>query len=199
MKIAVDIDDVLSEWTREFLKWYNARYGTTYTYEDMVDYRWSRWMNISSKQALDDVYEFHETKEFRKLPLLSGAKEAVAELVKEHELYAVTGRQNVTAEITHQWVDKNFPGVFKGIEIVNGNNRDGSHTLTKGEVCERLGCKILIDDDTRHIESLLKHGVQAIIFNKHWNEYHRLPDSIMRANNWPEILEAIGKLEGVNK
>ncbi|AKM84464.1 TPA: hypothetical protein DHW58_00830 [Patescibacteria group bacterium] len=194
MKIAVDIDEVLGEWMREFLRWYNHEYGTNWRYADVTDYRWPVFTGDSSGKAIEDVYKFHKMDSFRHLPLVNGAEEAITELVKHHELYAVTGRQNVTREITHQWIQQNFPGVFKGIELANNYPKDGSATLAKGKICEELGCEVLIDDDTRHVESLMKHGIRVIVFNKPWNIYHRLPDSIMRADNWPEIVEHINQL-----
>jgi 5'(3')-deoxyribonucleotidase len=194
MKIAVDIDDVLSEWTREFLKWCNRKYNTNWVYEDLVDYRWDRLLGITNMQAVDDVHDFQETDQFRDLPLISGAKEGIMELAKHHELHVVSGRLNGAKDITCEWLERNFPGIFKGIELINRYPRDGSKTLAKGEVCRRLGCEILIDDDTRHVESLMEYSVQVIIFNKHWNTYHRLPDSIWRADGWPEIIERVNRL-----
>jgi len=194
MKIAVDIDEVLGEFISEFLKWYNHEHGSSWMWDDVTDYHWPTFMGNTTKEAVDDVHRFFETDKFRNLPLVVGAREGIAELLKGHELYAVTGRQNVVREITSDWLDRNFPNTFQGVEFTNTYPKDGSSTLTKGEVCERLGCEVLIDDDTRHVESLMKHGVRLIVMNKPWNGYHRLPASVLRADDWGEIVQAVGKL-----
>ncbi|MFH0905106.1 MAG: hypothetical protein V1826_00060 [bacterium] len=194
MKIAIDIDEVLSEFTAEFIKWYNITHGTQWTFDDMVDYYWPNWMGITVEEAIDDVHEFFSTDRFRNLPLVRGAQEGIAELAKQHELYAVTGRQNVVKDITYEWLDRNFPNVFKKIEFTNNYPQDGSPTLAKGEVCAKLGCDVLIDDDTRHVESLMQHGVQMIVFDKQWNAYHRLPSSVRRVSDWPQLLSVINQI-----
>ncbi len=194
MKIAVDIDEVLGEFIREFLNWYNREHGTNWTFEDITDYHWPNIFGNTVEEAIDDVHKFFETDGFKNMPLVVGAKEGIGELGKSHELYAVTGRQNVVKEITHEWLDRNFPNVFKVIEFTNNYPKDGSPTLTKGGVCGRLGCEVLIDDDTRHVESLMKYGVKLIVPHKPWNGHHRLPDSIIRVDNWSEIVEAVNKI-----
>jgi uncharacterized HAD superfamily protein len=195
MKIAVDLDEVLAEEIREFLKWYNLQYGTEWTFDDAMDSHWPIFLGNTLEEAVDDIHRFFETESYQNLPVVAGAQEGIAELIKDHELYVVTGRQNVVQKITYDWLDRNFPNSFKVVEFTNSYSKDGSPTLTKGEVCERLGCEVLIDDDTRHVESLMKHGVRLIVMNKPWNGYHRLPASVLRADNWGEIVEAVGTLE----
>lgn len=194
MKIAVDIDEVLGEFVSEFLKWYNHEYGTRWTFNDVTDYHWPNFLGKTTEQTVNDAHRFFKTDRFRNLPLVSGAKAGVAELARHHQLYVVTGRQNVVQEITREWLDRNFPDIFKEVEFTNNYPQDSSLTLAKGEMCKRLGCEVLIDDDTRHIESLMKYGVKLIVLYKPWNKYHRLPDSVIRVDGWREIVEAVSKL-----
>ncbi len=194
MRIAVDIDEILAEFIGEFFKWYNQEYGANWTWDDVTDYHWPNFLGNTVEEAVDDVHRFFETDRFRNLPLVAGAKEGIAELLASHELYAVTGRQNVVQDTTRAWLDRNFPNAFRAVEFTNNYPKDGSKTLTKGEVCERLGCKVLIDDDTRHIGSLMEHGVRLIVMDKPWNIYHRLPPQVIRVKGWPEIPEAVSNL-----
>jgi 5'(3')-deoxyribonucleotidase len=193
MKIAVDIDEVLGEFITEFLKWYNPRHGTGWTFADVSDYHWANFLKIDVSEAIAEVHKFFETEQFRTLPLIEGAREGVAELVKHHELYAVTGRQNVVQEITKAWLQRNFPGVFISIEFTNHYPQNNSQTLSKGEVCHRLGCGVLIDDDIRHADDLIPHNVKLVIFNKPWNIHHQLPGEVLRASSWSEIVAAVNK------
>ena len=142
MKIAVDLDEVLGEFVSEFLKWYNREYGTKWTFDDVTDYHWPNFLGKTTKQTVNDAHRFFKTDRFRNLPLVSGAKAGIAELAKRHELYMVTGRQNVTKDVTYQWLSRNFPGVFRAVEFTNHYPKDGSRTLAKGEVCRRLGCEV---------------------------------------------------------
>ncbi|OGB74314.1 hypothetical protein A2V68_00965 [candidate division Kazan bacterium RBG_13_50_9] len=197
MRIAVDLDEVLGEFIGEFLKLYNRKHGTDWSFNDVINYHWPAFMGKTTEELVDEVYKFFETDSFRNLPVVEGAKEGIAELAKNHELCVVTGRQNVIEGATHKWLDHNFPGVFKAVEFTNNYPKGNSPTLSKGEVCKRLGCEVLIDDDSRHVETLMTHGVRVILFNKPWNSYHRLPSSVRRANNWSEIIEAVNQMAGV--
>lgn len=194
MRIAVDIDEILCEFVGEFLKWYNDRHGTKWVLTDFADYHWPNFLKISVEETIAEVHRFFETEQFRALPLVEGARQGVAKLAKEHELYIVTGRQNVTKDVTCQWLDRNFPGVFKAVEFTNNYPQDGGSTLAKGEVCRRLGCEVLIDDDTRHVGSLMECGVKLIVLRKPWNEGHQLPDSVICAEDWRGVVEAVNQL-----
>jgi uncharacterized HAD superfamily protein len=64
-------------------------------------------------------------------------------------------------------------------------------------MCKKLGCEVLIDDGSQHVESVMAMGVKVIILNHPWNEYHRLPASVLRADNWGEIVEAVNKIANI--
>lgn len=194
MKIAIDLDEVLGEFVQEFLKWYNRCYGTNWTFNDVVDYHWPNFMHTSVGQIIDDAHRFFATEEFVNLPLVSGARAGVLELAKTHRLCVVTGRPFVVRNITRQWLDCNFPGVFETVEFTNNYAKDMVPVCSKGELCRKLQCDVLIDDDIRHVGSLLQHGVRPVILNKPWNICHPLPAAVARADSWPEIVQAVREL-----
>lgn len=195
MKIAVDIDEVLCEFVAEFLKWYNQRHGTDWTFNDVTDYHWPNFMNAPLDQLVDEAHEFFKTDMYHNLPLVRGAREGIADLAKEHRLCAVTGRQNILKGITLKWLDENFPKTFEKVEFTNNYAKDGTPPLSKGDVCKNLECEVLIDDDTRYVEPILDNRVKLILFNKPWNAHLRMPPSIRRANNWPEIISFVKELK----
>ncbi|MFH1088754.1 MAG: hypothetical protein V1719_02835 [Patescibacteria group bacterium] len=195
MKIAVDLDDVLASFIAEFLKWYNPQHNTNWQFEDVVDYHWPNFMHITVEQAIQDVHSFCLTAGFANLPVMSGAQEFVNKLAKEHELYIVTARQHVIEEITHNWLDKNFPGIFRGVLFANHYSMDGSSPRTKGGLCKQAGCELIIDDDDRHLDALLAHNIKVVIMDKPWNKSSILPANVLRAYSWGDIDETIKVLE----
>lgn len=194
MKIAVDLDDVLASFIAEFLKWYNAKNGTDWKFEDVVDYHWPNFMHITVEQAIQDVHDFFLTPEFANLPLMPGARGFILQLSKQHELYLVTARQNIAQKTTYDWLDKNFPNIFQAVLFANHYSNDGSPALTKGELCQRVGCELLIDDDGRHLDSLIDYGIEAILIDKPWNQNTQLSGGVTRAYNWDEALQTVEKL-----
>lgn len=194
MKIAVDLDDVLASFIAEFLKWYNPQHDTNWQFEDVVDYHWPNFMHVTVEQAIQDVHDFFLTAGFANLPLMPGAQEFVEKLSQKHELYIVTARQHVAETTTYNWLEKNFPNVFRGVLFANHYSNDGSPSLTKGELCQRIGCELLIDDDGRHLDTLADYSIKAIIVDKPWNRDHKLPVGVIRVYNWDEVLQAVEKL-----
>lgn len=185
-KIAIDIDDTLSSFIAEFLKWYNIKLGTSYDFNDFKDYYWPNWMDVTEKEAVKSVHDFFETEEFKNLPVLDGAKEWVEQMSEKYELYIVTARQTIVERITRDWLDKNFADKFK--EVVFGNHYalNGVRGPGKGELCEKLGCEVLIDDNFYHLESLEKHGIKAVLLDRPWNKEIKDSEYVKRAYNWDE-------------
>jgi len=197
MKIAIDLDDVLCSFIAEFLKWYNPQHQTDWQFEDVVDYHWPNFMHITVEQAIQDVHDFFLTDKFANLPVMPGAKEFIEKLAQEHELYIVTARQYIAEATTYTWLEQNFPSVFRGVLFANHYSMDGSPALTKGELCRQVGCELIIDDDGRHLDSLTKHGIKAVIIDKPWNQGHKLPVGATRVYNWDEALQAVEQLSTV--
>ena len=194
MRIAVDLDDVLSSFIAEFLKWYNPQHGTNWQFKDVVDYHWPNFMHITVEQAIEDVHKFFISQGYNDLPLMPGAKEWVDQLAAKHELYLVTSRQNVAKETTYNWLDRNFPGVFRKVMFANHYSADGSPARTKGELCKEIGCELIVEDDSRHIDALLAHNIKVVLIDKPWNRNDRLPAGVIRAYNWEDATQAIEKI-----
>lgn len=198
MKIAVDLDEVLGDFVGAFLRWYNHnQLGPRLTREDIVKYYFKDLLGWSKEDELKIMYRFFDDGGMASLEPMPGALAGVRELAKVHELYVVSGRQSRLQQETEEWVNKYFPGVFKGVYLANQFSLDGGDVLDKGQMCKQLGCSVLIDDGSQHVESVMQSGVQVIILNHLWNSYHRLPPQVMRANDWPGIVGAIKQLAAV--
>lgn len=195
MKIAVDLDDVLCSFIAEFLKWYNPQHNTNWEFSDVVDYHWPNFMHTTVDQAIKDVHEFFLSEGFANLPLIPGAAEFVRQLANQNELYIITARQYVAEAITYTYLEKNFPGVFRGVLFANHYSMDGSPARTKGELCEQAGCELIIDDDGRHTGALLAHNIKMVLMDKPWNKNDQLPAGVVRAYNWEDVLSAINAPE----
>lgn len=199
MKIAVDLDEVLGDFVGAFLRWYNHhQIGPKLTRADMVQYYFKDILGWSKDYELEIMYRFFKEGEVMKIEPVKGAQAGIKELVKDNDLYLVSGRQSILQEVTEQWIEKYFPNVFQGVYLMNQHSLDGGVVSDKGTACKKLGCEVLIDDGSWHVEPVMNEGVKVIILNHPWNDYHQLPKSVLRADNWEEIVEAVGKIaEGV--
>lgn len=196
MKIAVDLDEVLGDFIGTFLRWYNHNgYQPKLTREDIVKYHFKDLIGMPEGEELKMMYQFFDDGEIMNIQPMAGAQEGVAQLLTQgHELYLVSGRQSRLQRETEQWAEKYFPNTFKGVYLANQHSLDGGAVLDKGEMCKELGCEVLIDDGSQHVEPVMAAGIRIIILNQAWNNYHQLPASVLRADNWPEIVAAVNKI-----
>ncbi len=197
MKIAIDLDEVLGDFVGAFLRWYNHRFGTKWTREDIVHYYVEDAMNISKDEAHQRIRHFY-TEEVGNISPLVGAVSATRMLAGKHDLFVISARHSYLRASTEQWLEQHFPGIFEGVHLTQDGLQSGSKEKTKAEICKELGCKVLVDDASHHVEPFLGTGIQVIIFNHPWNVYHRFPPSVKRADSWQEVIGLIEELDRVH-
>lgn len=194
MKIAIDLDEVLAEFMVGFLKWWNLEHQTNLTFGEVSDYHFENFIGVDKDELTRKLHEFYKTDFYIDASVVDGAREAIEQLVRTNDLYLITARQEVNRGVTLAWIDRYFPNIFKEVALLNHYALDGSPAVSKGEICGKLGCQVIVDDNPHNIQSLLDEGVRVVVFNKPWNSYLRMPPQVIRADDWPEIVEAVNKL-----
>jgi len=185
--IAVDCDDVLVRTTPFFVDAYNKKYGTKVTpaKAHVGDEIWE-----TDRATLDGRFaELMETDEYKKLSPSLEEIAVLTALSKDHELHVITARRAHEREVTQLMLDKYTPGVFASLELVG-------FTGSKGEVCKSIHADVLIDDNVRHLEDAIKHGLPrsgAILFGDYaWNGDGA--GDLTRCHTWEEVQEEINRL-----
>jgi 5'(3')-deoxyribonucleotidase len=194
MRIAIDLDDVLCNMRPALLDWHNRSAGTDWAFEDFTSFGLAAAFGISMDDERRIVHQFHTECDHKEIPVVEGSLGAIAKLSASHELYVVTSRPAEGQFIAENWVEHNFPGMFKAVVMANPYSFAGSKPTTKGEICKELGCEILIDDDARHMPSLAEHGVMMLLVSKPWNTEARLEGEVIRVEDWDEAMVALGNL-----
>lgn len=192
--IAVDIDDVIAESTEAFRKKVNVHAGIDLKSEDYkvegpywgyYDQVW-RAHGVEGRIDREQIFlEMHENQSH--IPLMPGAAYAVGRLQERFEVVLVTARDIEWGEATKEWLRKQlgfdaprvyFSEVHKG---VNG-------AKTKGEICLEIGARWMIDDNPGHCQTVLDHGVTAILFGEYgWHT--DVPSGTVRCKDWQAVLE----------
>jgi 5'(3')-deoxyribonucleotidase len=196
-RIAIDIDDVLAEHTEFVRQYVNARLGLALTPEDYlvkIDeydyYFWNIWRRngIEPEGLMEDIHrEYVLNQEF--VRLIEGAKEAVDDLKKHYELYAVSSRPLDQQEATQDWAYREFGKDFKEV-ICLGNHHNHDKLYSKGGYCQKIGASWLVDDSLKHCLSAVDHGSQAILFGDYgWQIEANVPDTVVWLQNWSEVKE----------
>jgi len=185
--IAVDCDDVLVRTTPFFVDAYNRKYGTKVTLAKAHegDDIWQ-----TDRETLNGRFsELMNTDEYRTLAPSAEEISVLTALAKDHELHVITARRPHEREHTQRTLDTYLPGVFTSLELVG-------FTGSKGGVTENLKADVLIDDNVRHLQDAIQHGLPvrgAILYGDYpWNT--AAEDGIVRCHTWEEVKAEIDHL-----
>lgn len=181
MKIAIDIDDTLTN-TREQQLIYWKEY-----YNNNPKEGYSEDLPAAINEWGDEyIQEFWDT--YRELlSFKSSYKDDVGKIVEQlkedgHEVCIVTSRPeykytNLKERIASALKENNIK-----IDKIYTDARD------KGKYCKEHNFDLLIDDDIKHVLSAKKLGLKAILFNEN-NDYDGL-----QTTTWKELYNIIKTL-----
>jgi len=185
--IAVDCDDVLVRTTPFFVDAYNRKYGTKVTLAGAHegDEIWE-----TDRATLDGRFAaLMNTDEYRTLAPSTEEVAVLTALAKDHELHVITARRPHERAFTQLTLDTYLPGVFTSLELVG-------FTGSKGGVTEKLNADVLIDDNVRHLQDAIQHGLPAegaLLFGDYpWNA--DVKDEMIRCHTWDEVKTEIDRL-----
>ena len=182
--IAVDCDDVLVRTSPFFVDAYNQKYGTNVTLDRAHDNDDVWGVDRPTLEAR--LADLMETDGYKELSPAEDEIKVLKRLSKLHELHVITARRPHERELTQLMLDAYLPGVFVSLELVG-------FTGSKGEVTERLHADVLVDDNLRHLEDAIRHGLPregAILFGDYaWNT--SATTDLARSNTWDEVEKEI--------
>ena len=191
--IAVDIDDVLASQAKSFVDFTNRRWGTRLTIEG-YDEHWAKVWKIDNEKELyaiaDEYFE-----QFRYFDNMLDAQKTLGELKKRYRLVVVTSRRRKVDDITREWLDKNYPGVFSEVHYSGAWDDEEKHSdhknkATKAQLLQEIGADYLIDDQPKHCVAAAEAGITSILFGDYkWNRSIKLLPNMTRARDWREVLE----------
>ena len=194
-RIALDIDDVTADFTEAMRVWVNTATGANlqpHHYAAEYDF-WEHYGKVWADHGIAELVDYAKfTNELSldqsSVPIVQGAKEAIAQLKQNYEIIFITSRDPILLDETRRWLDKH---IDRTIPIYLANNPTVQSTpQTKGELCVELGVQLLIDDNFNNCEDALANGVEAILFGSYgWNA--RAPKTLTRCTSWEEVLEHI--------
>jgi 5'(3')-deoxyribonucleotidase len=173
MRILVDLDDVLSEFTRNWLILHNYRCDQKHlVFEDF-----NAW-NPRDVCTCNMFADFDNADLWKnQTPQVDSIKVTKSWVKRGHDLVVVSNVvNNESASLKLEWLDMFFPHIKQVM-------------LTQGHIKHFIEADVLIDD-AYHNHQFFK-GIR-ILRDRPWNTQYELP----RAKNWLELDKMIGYLEG---
>ena len=190
MIIAVDVDDVLADFTDQLIVFYNKTYNTSFKKKDFTSYDfWDIWGG-TKEETIHTMNQFFKSKYFERISPIEGSLHAIRLLEKKHELIIVTSRYTIVADKTISWLRKHYSDSFKEIHFSYYDKN-----ISKSELCRKLGAQVIIDDAEKNILDCAKIGMTVLVYDCPWNKHIKTNDKITRVHNWNDIIKVISKLK----
>lgn len=167
-RIAVDMDEVVADALSEYLRRYNARFGTTIGAEHLIGRHLIDIVPHEHHPACREIVHCEDF--FENLAVMPDAQEVLERLSKEHEIYIVTAAMEVPASLApkFQWLRRHFPFLSPMNFVFCGHK----HVIA---------ADFLIDDSARHFRLFTGEGIlYDAPHNRHIKEYRRV-------HNWKEV------------
>lgn len=156
-KIAVDIDEVLTPFALPMFA-YSKKHPVSKKYP----YNYAKALNISSDDSVAMVNEYYSSDDFKNSQPIYGSQYALSYIAgRGFDLYAVSGRQNLARNETEQWIETNYPYIFKDVILTNSfTNKE----IKKVDICRSLAIGQIIDDNLQICMECESEHIKAINF-----------------------------------
>lgn len=196
-RIAVDLDDVVAEYVPTLTNYYNRVYNDAVQVGDITTWKLKdHYEQTSTSEEVKALMTlFAHSKEFREMPPVPGAVEALKHLRNHYDVSIVTARASRSIDATYDWMRE------QGIsDIPVYFNKE------KGKMCWNLGVDLIIDDGVHNLDDVMNYTRQAsqgslfpptntLLYDRPWNRGHVNAQSHERARDWREVLKIINSYE----
>ena len=187
--IALDLDEVLCPFARPFHSFHSRR--PRCLSKPMKHYNFARHYGMSDHQSKLEVASFYNSKECADITPLEFSQDAVSLLNEQYLLTIVTGRQYYARDVTYDFIDTYFHGMFKDVIFTNSFSLNGPE-VSKSDVCKDIGAGLLIDDNLNTCIDVTNEELDAYLFGDYdWNRgssknaYIHIP----RISNWENFIK----------
>jgi len=181
MRIGIDIDDVLAQFNKQWLHYYNKTYGTNYQYEDMIDYDFSKvYTDATGEEIFNRVFDFYKSPEFDEVIPVEGSQDGV-KAIQDHELFVITSRNEDLQAETLDWLSKYFHNSFDEVIFTNNFTQNVNHKARpKSEVGKELGLHYMVED-----------AIKVLLLDRPWNRNSTPHDNISKVQTWSDVVKLL--------
>lgn len=159
LRLGIDLDGVVANFTEGWMSFYNRDYGTNLVFEDSKE--WGDLVNLTHFASIAEFWEWSSDLDghsvFWYLDTFPGAVDALHQLHDEgHQIVIITTKPDFAIEDTHDWIQR------------QGLPTNEVHIL---EAKWRIECDVYLDDGPHVFPGLLRHRPRASIcrYVRPWN------------------------------
>lgn len=187
MKIGIDLDEVIAEFIKKFIEFYNTKTKNNLRFEDWHSYNFWDVIGGTKEKAVKLVDEFYNSDLFDNIKLVDGAQGGIEKLVESNELFVITSRPIRFKQKTDKFLRKYFLEI--PIKLFYSDDFHKQHSLGKAGICVREGIEVFIEDNSKYALACLDKGVKTFLLDKPWNKGNC--DGAIRVYNWDDVLKRL--------
>jgi uncharacterized HAD superfamily protein len=183
MRLGIDLDGVVANFTKGWMRFYNEEFGTQFVVED--SWQWNDLVELTHFNDIDEFWDWCSDLDGRSvfwhLEPFPGAVEALQSLDEAgHELIVVTTKPDFARGDTYDWIEK------YGIPAAE------IHILEEKWLVE---CAVYLDDGPHILPGLVEHRPDATVcrYVRPWNV--PVPGAI-DVNDFDEFRDVVDRLAG---
>ena len=191
----LDMDEVIASLIDPFLVFYNNRFHTNLTRQDITRYNLYENPKFGGtrQRAVDLIFEFYKSSEFEQLPAVQGAISGVRRLARNRRVVIASARPKQVYQQTLNWLaSKGILNMLNEVYTI-GNYTNMPKGIGKLEICQKANAKRIIEDNLETAVDCALMGIGVTLLDTPWNQeknygIKQLPDGIVRVHSWDEIV-----------
>lgn len=161
MRLGIDLDGVVANFTQGWMDFYNREFGTSLVFEDSQ--HWGDLVDLTHFEDIDEFWQWSSDLDghsiFWHLEPFPGAVEATRSLVDDgHQIVIVTTKPRFAIDDTHYWVERHRIPAAE-MHILEGNDK------------WTIECDVYLDDGPHVLPGLLEHRPDKTVcrYVRPWN------------------------------
>ena len=191
LPIYVDLDDVLSDTTKSFVKILRREFGKRVNFEDVFSFDLKVSFNLTESEFKHFFQMVHQPEVIMEFTPMEGAIGVLEEWTKlGYQVSIVTGRLTTAYEASLDWLAKHKVPYhsFAMVDKYSRKNVDNGFATSMEDFSE-MKFSLAVEDSERMAQYLSqKMGIPVALFNRPWNRMANLNNKIKRYKAWYDIL-----------
>lgn len=192
LKIGIDLDEVVVEYVRHFLDFYNEKFQTSFSFNDIKSYSIEDHLKIPKEKLIVFSEEVNSSEFIESQDFIDGAVKSIEDLSEQFEIFFVTSRPAYLRERTFKFLKKNFPDII--FKLIFSRDYFGED-VSKSNICDKEKISIFLEDRFDYAFECAEKEIKVILFDKPWNNSGENHKNIFRVKNWKEAIEKIGEIK----